>query len=114
MLKVVIAACKVKVIKLHWNTQFSADRLQGAYALGHHFFADTISWNNGNFGILNYFLCFHGGLRKGEIEGELDGVPGSTVMEFILQALLWGNRLPPLTDGAPNRIAPWLTFGNRV
>jgi hypothetical protein len=59
-------------------------------------------------------LCFHGGLRKSEIEGELDGVPGSTVMEFILQALLWGNRRLPLTDGAPNRIAPWLTLGNRV
>ena len=110
MLEVVIAACKIKVIKLHWNAEFSADCLQGAHALGHHLFADTVSWNNGNFRILNYFLCFHGGL----FEDELDGVPGSTMMVIILQALLRGNRRLPLTDGTANRIAPWLTLGNRV
>jgi hypothetical protein len=76
------------VIKLHWNAEFSTDCFQGPHALGHHFFANTVSWNNGNFGILNYFLCFHGGLRKGEIEGGLEGVLSSTMMEFILQALL--------------------------
>ena len=56
--------------------------------------------------------CFsgHGGL----FEDELDGVPGSTMMVIILQALLRGNRLLPLTDGAPNRIPTRLTLGNRV
>jgi hypothetical protein len=59
-------------------------------------------------------LCFHGGLREGELESELDGVLGSTIVGIILQALLWSDRLLPLTNGAPNRIPPRLTISNRV